>query len=100
MKNVLVRMDGAGRVVLPKPVREELALQPGDLLRVAVEGLAVTLTPRQENTGLVRRGKAFVFAPAGDEVLAAGAVDGFLEEERAGHQRLAAQGLTRSRPRR
>jgi AbrB family looped-hinge helix DNA binding protein len=76
--NVLVPIDKAGRIVLPKDIREELAIKPGNVLRVGIHGSAVTLTLSKENTGFVRRGKALVFSTAGDEVLTAGMVQNLL----------------------
>lgn len=69
MKKVTVPIDQAGRVVLPKGVRRELAIKPGEMLRVSVEGGSVTLTPDREARGLVRKGKALVFSGGGGEVL-------------------------------
>jgi len=79
MKDVLIPMDQAGRIVLPKGVRQELALKPGDVLRVSIRGLAVTLTPNKETTGFVRKGRALVFSTAGEAVLSAGTVEELLE---------------------
>lgn len=42
-----VTLDKAGRLVLPKALRDELNLSPGDTLDVSVEGEAVTLRPRR-----------------------------------------------------
>ena len=88
--NVLVPIDKAGRIVLPKVVRHELAIKPGDVLRVAIRGLVVTLTPSKETTGLVRQGKALVFSTTSDEVLTSGAVEALLEVEREEHYRRGA----------
>jgi AbrB family looped-hinge helix DNA binding protein len=82
MKDVLVPIDKAGRIVLPKDVRQELAIQPGDVLRVGIQGLAVTLTPSKEKTGFVRQGKALIFSTTGDEVLKAGTVEALLDGQR------------------
>ena len=38
-------MDKAGRVVIPKPVREELQLEPGDALELESGGAQITLRP-------------------------------------------------------
>src|SRR5512143_3450425 len=65
MKNVLVPIDKAGRVVLPKDVRDELAIHPGDLLRITIRGNEVTLSPNKEASGFIRRGKALVFSSGG-----------------------------------
>jgi AbrB family looped-hinge helix DNA binding protein len=94
MKDVLVPIDRAGRIVLPKAVRQELAIKPGDVLRVTVQGLAVTLTPNQENTGFVRQGKALVFTTIGGDVLTGGKVEDLLEGEREAHHRRTAGGAT------
>lgn len=69
MKTTTVPIDQAGRIVLPKNVRQELAIKAGDTLKVSVHGLSITLTPDKEATGFVRKGKALVFATAGNESL-------------------------------
>lgn len=98
MKDVLVPMDQAGRIVLPKDIRQELAIKPGDILRVSIRGPAVTLTPNKEITGLVRKGKALVFSTAGEEVLIAGAVEELLEGERDEHGNQVAGSLAKHKP--
>ena len=62
MKNVLVPIGKAGRVVLPKEVRDELAINPGDLFSITIHGNQVTLSPNKEVCGFIRRGKALVFS--------------------------------------
>jgi len=47
-----VTLDQAGRVVLPKAVRDELRLSPGDTLDLTVQGEHVTLRPRRAATPL------------------------------------------------
>jgi AbrB family looped-hinge helix DNA binding protein len=69
MKDVLVPIDKAGRVVLPKDVREELSIQPGDLLKVTVRGNEVTLSPNREACGFTKRGKALVFSTGEADLL-------------------------------
>ena len=97
MKDVLIPMDRAGRIVLPKAVRQDLAIKPGDVFRVSVHGLAVTLTPDKETTGFVRKGKALVFCTAAEGVLSAGTVEGLLEREQGEHDSRAAGSLAKSR---
>ena len=41
----IVMLDKAGRIVLPKPLRDELQLSPGDTLDLSVEGEQVMLRP-------------------------------------------------------
>jgi AbrB family looped-hinge helix DNA binding protein len=83
MRETLIPIDQAGRIVLPKHVRQELAIKPGDTFRVSIEGAAVTLTPNKEITGFVRKGKALVFSTAGDETLSAETAQEILESGRA-----------------
>jgi len=40
-----ITLDKAGRVVLPKSLREELRLGPGDALQLESEGERITLCP-------------------------------------------------------
>jgi len=40
-----VVVDKAGRVVIPKPVREELQLEAGDALEIELAGEQITLRP-------------------------------------------------------
>jgi len=47
-----VTIDQAGRLVLPKRVRDELHLSAGDVLEVTVEDDEVTLRPRRAATPL------------------------------------------------
>lgn len=85
MKYHVVPIDQAGRIVLPKNVRQELAIQPGDTFKVCIEGAAVTLRPNKESTGFVRKGKALVFSTVGDAVLSGEIVQETLESGRAEH---------------
>lgn len=61
MKANLVPIDKAGRVVLPKWVRERANLLPGDELKVSLDGQRIQLEPAVEESGVVRKGKALVF---------------------------------------
>jgi AbrB family looped-hinge helix DNA binding protein len=69
MEEILVPIDKAGRLVLPKGVRDELAINPGDLLQLTISGNEVTLTPRKEPCGFVKRGKALVFSTGQPDLL-------------------------------
>ncbi len=99
MKNDVVPIDQAGRIVLPKNVRQELAIKPGDTFKVSIEGVAVTLTPNKESSGFMRKGKALVFATVGDETLSGETVQEILESGRADHDSRSVEGLV-SRKRR
>lgn len=82
MNEVTVPIDQAGRVVLPKEVRRELAIKPGEMLKVSVHGASVTLTPDRKARGLVRKGKALVFSVGGGEVLSDQSVGQLVEDMR------------------
>ncbi len=45
--SVTVTIDKAGRIVLPKPMRDELQLAAGDSLELNLEGDQVTMSPRR-----------------------------------------------------
>lgn len=82
MKDTFAPIDKAGRVVLPKEVRDELAIHPGDLLRISVQGDEVTLRPSRETVGFLRRGKAIVFSSGGTDLLTNEAVEAIRDTER------------------
>jgi len=82
MKETTVPIDRAGRVVLPKNVRQELAIKPGDTLKVTIQGSSVTLTPNKPWAGFIRKGKAYVFSTEGDERLNQDTLRRVLEESR------------------
>ena len=56
-----VILDRAGRVVLPKTLRDELHLSPGDTLDLTVRGDEVTLRPRRGVTPLQKERGVWVF---------------------------------------
>jgi AbrB family looped-hinge helix DNA binding protein len=69
-------IDKAGRVVIPKSVREELCLEPGDSLEMENVGEAITLRPVRGTGPLVKEHGVWVFhagqhlpASATDELL-------------------------------
>jgi AbrB family looped-hinge helix DNA binding protein len=95
MKELLTPIDQAGRIVLPKIIREELAIKAGDTFKVAIHGAVVTLTPRAENAGFVRRGKALVFSTPGDERLSNETVTDILQSGRQARERPRAANLRR-----
>ena len=59
--NSKVTLDQAGRVVLPKRLRDALHLSPGDTLDVTVRGDEVTLRPRRGVTPLQKERGVWVF---------------------------------------
>jgi len=59
--NSKVTLDQAGRVVLPKALRDEMHLSPGDILDLTVKGDEVTLRPRRGATLLQKERGVWVF---------------------------------------
>ena len=57
-----VTLDRAGRVVLPKNLRDELHLSPGDTLDLTVHGDEVTLRPRRSSSPLQKKQGVWVFS--------------------------------------
>jgi AbrB family looped-hinge helix DNA binding protein len=74
--NTRLTIDKAGRVVIPKPVREELQLEPGDTLEMENAGEHITLRPVRGTGPLSKEHGVWVFrtgnplpASATDELL-------------------------------
>lgn len=59
--NTTVTVDSAGRVVLPKPLRDELGLAPGDTLALESDGERVTLRPVRSSSALRKEEGVWVF---------------------------------------
>lgn len=59
--NTIVTLDKAGRVVIPKPLREELRLAPGDTLAMECEGDRMTLQPVRSASALRKEQGVWVF---------------------------------------
>ena len=59
--NTTVTLDKAGRVVIPKTLRDELHLEPGDTLELKSEGERVTLRPVRSATPLRKERGIWVF---------------------------------------
>lgn len=59
--NAKVTLDRAGRVVIPKTLRDQLRLTAGDTLDLTVTGEEVTLRPRRSSTPLQKERGVWVF---------------------------------------
>lgn len=75
-----VTIDSAGRVVLPKPLRKELDIGPGDLLELERVGERITLQPVRGATPLAKEKGVWVFRTG--QPLAASGTDNLLAEIR------------------
>jgi AbrB family looped-hinge helix DNA binding protein len=54
-------LDKAGRVVLPKPLRDRLQLAPGDVLNLESDGERITLRPLRQNVTLKKELGVWVY---------------------------------------
>lgn len=79
-------IDKAGRIVLPKPLREELQLEPGDSLEVNTKGEEITLRPIRGNSPLKKKHGVWVFQAG--QPLAADVVDKTVREVRRDREEL------------
>jgi AbrB family looped-hinge helix DNA binding protein len=59
--NTTVTLDRAGRVVIPKNLRDELRLAPGDSLTLESDGDRVTLRPIRSASALRKEHGIWVF---------------------------------------
>src|SRR6266851_6789432 len=77
-----IQIDKAGRVVLPKPLRQQFNLFPGDKLRLSVEGNSFRLEPTDTGGKLVKKGSVLVFTGGFAEPITTAKVSKLIEQER------------------
>lgn len=63
-----VTIDRAGRVVIPKPLRDALHLEAGDTLELESEGDRVTLRPIRTGPAVRKEQGVWVFRRGGDPI--------------------------------
>ena len=66
--NATLTLDKAGRVVIPKTLRDELNLEPGDTLELVSEGECVTLRPARSTSRLIQDRGVWVFRKTGKKM--------------------------------
>lgn len=59
--NATVEIDKAGRLVVPKKIRDVLHLRPGDKLDVQVDGDRMTMAHHRAGKGLYEKGGWLVY---------------------------------------
>lgn len=59
--SIRLTIDSAGRVVIPKPLRDELELAPGDTLELETAGESITLRPTRGTVPLAKEKGVWVF---------------------------------------
>jgi AbrB family looped-hinge helix DNA binding protein len=65
---MLVTVDSAGRVMLPKQVRDSIGLSPGQRVDVTVYGAGLSLMPQGPTARLVRDEDGLLVAHSDSEV--------------------------------
>ena len=63
---IITTMDAAGRLVLPKEIRDEAQLEPGMPLRITLNDGRVEIEPAPREVRLVRKGRLTVAVPVED----------------------------------
>jgi AbrB family looped-hinge helix DNA binding protein len=81
--NATLRIDKAGRVVLPKPVRDALQITPGDALELESSDDQIILRPARGRARMHK--KQGVWVLHGDSPLPAGTVEETIRKVR--HER-------------
>jgi AbrB family looped-hinge helix DNA binding protein len=77
---VRLTIDKAGRIVIPKPLREELHLEPGDDLELESAGEEITLRPVRGTGPLTQEHGVWVFRTG--QAMAASTTDEMLRQIR------------------
>ena len=85
-----VSLDQAGRIVVPKAVRDRLRLSPGDTFDLVVQGDELMLRPRRSATPLQKERGVWVFRTG--QPLTAAETDETLHAIRAQRNRYNAGG--------
>ena len=61
---IVTTIDSAGRVVIPKAIREEVDLEPGTSLRIEVVDGRIEIVPEPRSVRIVAKGRIRVAVPS------------------------------------
>jgi AbrB family looped-hinge helix DNA binding protein len=64
---IVTSMDSAGRLVIPKEIREKAQLEPGAPLEITVRDGHVEIEPTPREVRLVRKGRFTVIVPVEED---------------------------------
>jgi AbrB family looped-hinge helix DNA binding protein len=82
MKSDTIQIDKAGRVVLPKPLRQRFNLFPGDRLRLSADDTGIKLEPADPGGKLIRKGSVLVFTGEFPEPVTTDTIQRMIREDR------------------
>jgi AbrB family looped-hinge helix DNA binding protein len=83
MKAESIQIDRAGRIVLPKAVRDKFNLSAGDKLRLDVDEAGIHLAPSLAAGKLIREGTVLVFTCEVGQPISNELINSMLEEDRS-----------------
>jgi AbrB family looped-hinge helix DNA binding protein len=90
MMNAIVEIDKAGRIVIPKKMRDALHLKPGAQLKAEQDGERLTLTPSFREAQLLVENGAPLIIPADSQhapVITTEMIDELISNERLQRER-------------
>ena len=82
MTDAMITMDGSGRLVIPKEIRRLLHLSSGSVLRFALVGNRLELTPVETPGPELRRKSGLMVVPRTGQTFDAGAAIAATRESR------------------
>ena len=80
--NTTVTIDSAGRVLIPKTLRDQLNLEAGDTLAMESEGDRLSLRPVRSGSSLRKEQGVWVFRRGGSTKISTEAVNQVLDDTR------------------
>lgn len=75
-------IDRAGRIVIPKPIREMARLRPGSPLDVVYRDGRIEIEPQAGKTRLVRKGSVLVLTAPGNKKMSLEEVNEWVRKSR------------------
>jgi AbrB family looped-hinge helix DNA binding protein len=79
---MITTIDAAGRVVIPKQVREIAGLRPGSKLNISFRDGRIEIEPKQPKAKLARKGNRLVITAPGARKLTVEQVDEWITRVR------------------
>jgi AbrB family looped-hinge helix DNA binding protein len=77
-----ITVDSAGRVLIPKPLRKQLHLGPGDTLQLESDGDRITLSPIRQKGRLIKKHGILVFQSGAPVSMSTEDINDFIDQQR------------------